>query len=277
MLERLLSSRHWCGDSVSFSQEDLNDAERRKNGHKPRPKGKIPYLPDRGATLPELREWLSNACGLPEEVRVDTVIRPGREPEDPVTMILSNQTKLRCAHQSRLLQPKTLQAFLASESDGIAQPAYLSPAEVGDVYTAFCRLGTASARSDPVADLHERLAAFVDLCDEMQGSLNLEDRYVTIEAIRKRMPFDRSVAIAMRNGQPEYRPVLLVDTAITTRYVRASEWVVYLRFIVGRIVDESGLVARMAELGATRIHPQAWNSDRSHKTHLVFYELPEDT
>jgi hypothetical protein len=261
---------------MSFSEDDLKAAERSKNGHKPRPKGKIPYLPDRSATLPELREWLSNACGLPEEVRVDTVIRPGREPEDPVTMILSNSTKLRCAHQSRLLQPKTLQAFLASESDGIAQPAYLSPAEVGDVYTAFCRLGTASARSDPVADLHERLISFVDLCDDLEGSLNLEERYVTIETIRRRLPFDRSIALGMKGGQPECRPVLLVDTRHHKRYVRASEWVVYLRFVVGRTVDESGLVARMSELGSPRCEPQAWNGDRSHKTHLVFYELPED-
>ncbi len=80
----------------------------------------------------------------------------------------------------------------------------------------------------------------------------------------------------MKNGKAEVEPVVLVDQADERRYVRASEWVTYLRFVLGWTVEGSGLVARMAELGSERVDPQAWNSDRSHKTHLVFYSLPEN-
>jgi hypothetical protein len=258
-------------DPVSAS-----DADRIEKRGKPRPKGKIPFLPDRSATFSELREWLSAAIGLPNEIRVDTVVRAGRDIEDPLTIALSNDMKMRCSHQKRLQQARTLQAFLASESDGIADAPYLSPAETGDVYKALCRLGTTAAKADPIDDLHERLMTFVGICREIRGSLARAARYLTIERIRAQRPrFDRSTALG-RNGEPEARPIVLVDLDGAARYIRASEWLTYLRFVLGQTVDPSRLVAQMAELGSERMPIQAWNLDRSHKTHLVFYSLPED-
>jgi hypothetical protein len=238
----------------------------------PRPKGKIPWAPERDATISEMREWLSNAIGLPGGVRVETVFRAGRDAEDPLTIVLSNGTKMRSSRQKTLQQARTLQAFLASESDGVAQPCYLSPAEVGDVYTVLCRLGTAAAKVDAVADLRERLAGFLSRSEELFGSLGYEARYATIEAARMRPLFDRLAAL---NGS-DSRPVVVVDQESNARYIRASEWVAYLRFTVGHTVNESRLVAQMSEIGSERVEPQAWNADRSHKTHLVFYSVPED-
>jgi hypothetical protein len=257
------------GAMTPISADDLEPRDKPPKGRR------IARPPGRDAPLSEVREWLSVSAGLPPVVRVDTVLRPGRDPEDPVTLALSNGLKLRCSHQARLQQPRTLQAFLASESDGIAQPAYLSPSEVGEFYTQLCRLGNAAARVDPVADLAERLTAFVALCDVVPGSIrDVARRYVSIEAVRMRPAFDRGVAMGMTNGTPQYRPALLADDR--SRYVRASEWAVYLRFVVGWTVHESELVARMTELGSERVEPQAWNADRSHKTHLVFYAIPKD-
>jgi hypothetical protein len=190
--------------SHGFSDEDLDAIERRKNGDKPRPKGKIPYLPDRTATLPELREWASNAAGLPPEVRVETITRPGRDPSDPLSIYLSNGVELRCEHQKQLQMPRTLQAFLASESDGIAQPSYLSPAEVGDFYIALCRLGTAAARTNARSALSEQLAAFVELTAEVPGSIvDRARRYDMLQTLRARPTFDR----ADRPAGVERRPV----------------------------------------------------------------------
>jgi hypothetical protein len=251
-----------------YTEDDLNQAQ-----GKP-PKGrKIPYPPGRDATFPEIREWASNAAGLSVNVRIEAVPRQGREPEDPLTIVLSNGMRLRCPHQSRLQQPRTLQAFLTSESDGIAQPPYLSPAEVGDFYTQLCRLSTVAARSDPVADLHERLLMFVDRTEEMFGEMK---NYEVLMELRARPLFDRNAAQGMKSErQPEFRPVLLNDNG--KRYVRASEWVTYLRFVHGWTVNESQLVGRMAELGSERSDPQMWNEDRSHKVHLVFYSVPEES
>ena len=274
LFARMHGARNWRSP-LSVSPITDDDADRL--GKKP-PKGrKTPYPPEREATLSEVREWLSNAAGLPPEVRIETVVRAGHEPEDAVTVVLSNSMKLRCSHQSRLQQARTLQSFLQSETDGIALPHYLTPAEVGDFFGQLCRLGTASSRSDPVADLHERLMMFVGLCEEIIGSIvDHAARYMTIEAIRSRPSFDRAAAQDMKNGSPEVQPIVLVDQEDGRRYVRALEWVAYLREVLKWPVNESKLVARMAELGSERVDPQAWNPDRSHKTHLVFYSLPEN-
>lgn len=238
---------------------------------KPRKNGKLPPAPGRDEPLSLLRQWLSDASGLPAEVRIETVIRSGQEPEDPITLVLSNRTLMRCPHQSRMQSAKTLQAFLASASDGIALPHYLSPAEVGDYYSALCRMSAATSKADPVGDLRERLATYVALCQPLYGALDIEGRFATIEACRSRPVFDRAAA----EKRSDALPVRVVD-GDRQNWIRASEWVCWLRFAQGRTVDESGLVARMAELGSERSDPQAWNSDRSRKVHLVFYSIPED-
>lgn len=253
-------------------ESDADDIERRKNGAKPRPKGKIPHPPSREEPLSEVRQWLSDAAGLPPEVRIEVVIRSGTEPEDPLTVVLSNKIQMRCPHQSRLQQARTLQAFLASASDGIAMPPYLGPAEVGDFYTALCRMSAAVAHPNSVADLRERLAQYVGLCEPLHGSIHRSQRYTTLEAMKARPSFDRSSI----EGRAPDRPVVLLDGVEKRRYIRASEWVAWLRFAQGRTVDESGLPALMTELNSERVDPQAWNSDRSHKVHLVLYSLPED-
>ena len=48
----------------------------------PRKRGLIPPLPDRDAPFSVLRGWVSDAIGLPPTVRVETVVRHGRDDED---------------------------------------------------------------------------------------------------------------------------------------------------------------------------------------------------
>ena len=260
---------------TEYDDDDFDRAAGRKG--KPRPKGKIPYRPDRSEALPMWRDWISNAFGLPPEVRVETAIRSGMDDADPLTVVLSNGVKMRCPHQKRLQAPASLQAFLASSSNGIAQPLRLSEAEAGDVFVALCVIGTTPEASDPAADLQENLGAYVGIAVALEGSLDLEQRYVTLAQLKARPAFDRKAADDIRAGQPNgARPAVLLDTIFRRRYVRASEWIAYLRHYVGQTVDPSALVARMAEIGCLRDHPQAWNSDRSHKHNVVLYSLPED-
>jgi len=184
---------------------------------------------------------------------------------------------MRCAHQKRLHAPTSLQAFVASSSNGIAQPERLTPAQAGDVFVALCVIGTTPAAiADPAADLREHLEAFVKLGESVHGSLDYEHRYTTILALKNRPSFDRAVADGMRMGAPTDRPVVLADPTFAKRYVRASEWITYLRHVVGQTVDPSALAARMLEIGCERSQPQAWNADRSNKVNLVFYSIPAD-
>lgn len=257
--------------SPDYSEEDIDRAD----GAKPRPKGKIPYLPDRSASLPELRQWLSVSIGLPPQVKVQSVHRPGRDDNDPLSITLSNDLVLRCAKQKRLQMARSLQSFLASESDGIASAPYLSPPEVGDVYIALCRLGTAGERIDPVADLQEQIGGFLAIGGPYRGTLALGQRYDTLLALKAMPRFDRTAAMAMREGLPTARPVIITD-AEDDRHLRASEWVTYLRFVIGRVVDERRLVAEMREAGSERVDVQAWNGNRTHKLRAIFYSVPAE-
>lgn len=259
------------------SADDMVRAKREREPAKPRPKGKIPYRPARSEPLPVWKDWLSNALGLPPEVRVEAVLRHGQDDADPLIVVLSNGMKMRCPHQKRLQVPASLQAFVASASNGVAQMDRLNQAEAGDVFVAMCVLGTSPAQADPAADLQEHLAAFVVLGSHFEGSLDLEHRYDTIDRLKSRPMFDRKAADDVRAGKPNGgTPVVLLDKILARRYVRAMEWITYLRHYVGQTVDPSALVARMAEISSERVHPQAWNSDRSRKVNVVLYTLPED-
>ena len=217
-----------------------------------------------------LRQWVSNAIGLPPTVRVEAVTRFGRDDEDSLSISLSNNVVIRCNRQKRLQSPGPFQAFFASESDGLCQPKYLSRAECGDVYVALCRLGTADAAASELDMLRERLDMFADMCDIIPASLLPPDRYVTIAALKQRPTYD-----AKQPGRA--RPVVIVDTPWGKRFVRQVEWVSYLRVIHGQVVNEAVLEGRMKELGGPRHALQAWDSGRHNKVALVFYELPTDT
>jgi hypothetical protein len=246
----------------SFSDEDVEPVG------KARPKGHLPYLPSRDASFSVLRQWVSNAIGLPPQVKVESVTRYGRDDDDSLNISLSNDVQIRCNRQKRLQSPGPFQAFFASESDGLCQPKYLSRAEVGDVFVALCRLGTADAAASELDILRERLDMFVAMCDLHHGSLLPQWRFVTISALKQRAIYDPKV--------PRSQPVLVNDMEWHKQLIRPIEFVAYLRVIHGQTVNESTLEGRMTEMGGARHSLQAWDGAREHKVKLVFYELPQD-
>lgn len=252
-----------------MTDDSWSSAEELEKQGKPRPKGSLPYLPSREASFSTLRGWVSDAIGLPPQVRVEVVQRYGRDDEDSLSIALSNNVVIRCNRQKRLQSPGPFQAFFASESDGLCQPKYLSRAECGDVYVALCRLGTADAAASELDTLRERLDMFVAMCDVTQASLMPQWRYVTIAALKQRATYD-----AKTPGRAS--PVLIIDMQWGKRFVRQVEWVSYLRIVHGQVVNESTLEGRMKELGGARHSLQAWDSGRNTKVKMVLYELPTD-
>jgi hypothetical protein len=234
----------------------------------PRKRGLIPPLPDRDAPFSVLRGWVSDAIGLPPTVRVETVVRHGRDDEDSLTISLSNDLVLRCNRQKRLMSPGPFSAFFASESDGLCQPKYLGRGEVADVFVALCRLGTAEAKATEVDILRERLDMFVEMCDVFPASLSGPDRYITISHLRTRRAYDPHA--------PATSPVLVVDDKVGKRYIRTVEFVAYLRVIHGQTVNEATLPSRMHEAGCPRQALQAWDIGRHKKVAMVFFELAPD-
>lgn len=236
---------------------------------KARKRGLIPPLPDRDAPFSVLRGWVSDAIGLPPTVRVETVVRHGRDDEDSLTISLSNDMVLRCNRQKRLMSPGPYSAFFASESDGLCQPKYLGRGEVADVFVALCRLGTAEAKATEVDILRERLDMFVEMCDPFPASLSGPDRYITISHLRSRPTYDPHM--------PQHKPVLVTDHKVGKRYIRTVEFVGYLRVIHGQTVNEATLPSRMHEAGCPRQALQAWDLGRHKKVAMVFFELASDS
>jgi hypothetical protein len=252
-------------DDDTFGPADIEPPDKARKG------GKLPPLPDRDAPFSAVRHWVSDAIGLPPTVRVETVVRYGRLDDDSLAISLSNDVVIRCDRQKRLQAPGTFQAFFASESDGLCQPKYYRRDEVGDVFIALCRLGTADTAASELEAFSERLDMFVGMCDKFPASLRPPERYSTISKLRARPTYDPKY-----NGIDPHPPVLVVDEGWGKRFIRHTELVGYLRVIHGQTVDERVMPGRMREVGGDRHNLQAWAPDRSQKIHLVFYELPPE-
>lgn len=264
--------------SRGFTHDDITpDPEPRpgRNSH-------LPHLPDREASFSAVRQWLSNAIGLPPTVRVDSVTRFGRGDDDALALTLSNDLVIRCDRQKRLQSPGALQAFFASESDGLCRTKFLTRAECGDVYIAMCALATAAAEQDELSELRERLDGFVQMCDPVHASLQPDYRYATLRRLQARPEYDRAAASDAKKGKaPQLQPVLVADhewgkDTGTTYLVRHSEFITQLRVVHMQTVADNFLKGRMSELGCVYHALQAHGPGRRGHAALAFYELPSD-
>lgn len=247
------------------------------------PKGrKLPYMPDREASFSEMRQWLSNAIGLPKAVRVESVIRYGRGDEDVLTIGLSNDTVIRCDRQKRLMTPASLQSFFTSESDGMCRPQYLSRPECGEVYMVLCALATAAAAQDDSVELRERLESFVLLCEPVFKSLVPEFRYETLRALQSRPVYDRLAATEVKRGRALVTlPVVLSDSEWSAGpeivyLIRHSEFITQLRSVHMQVISDSTLKGRMQEIGCVQHTFQGFSSGRAHHVSMILYQLPGD-
>lgn len=239
----------------------------------PRKGGTIPHLPGREATFSELRGWLSNAIGLPPAVKVDTVMRFGRDEDDALVLTLSNDSVIRCNRQKRLQTPAGFRAWAASESDGLCRPGHLKPAEVGDIYVAMCALATASVEQDEMSELRERLQSFVAMCEVVHGSLTPEYRYNTLRRLQARDEYDRAAATEGKKGRTTVLPVLVADHEWHAYLVRHSEFITQLRVVHMQVVPDTWLKGRMAELGCQYHSLQAHGPLRRGHASMTFYQL----
>lgn len=251
----------------SFKPEDFEPEEAARKG------GTIPYLPGRDAPFSVLRQWVSNAIGLPPTVKVDTVTRFGRDEDDALVLTLSNDTVIRCNRQKRLHSPPSFRAWLASESDGLCRTTHLKPGEVLDIYVALCALATAAVEQDEMSELRERLQSFVAMCEVMHGSLTPEYRYNTLRRLQKRDEYDRSAATEGKKGRTTVRPVLVADHEWKTYLVRHSEFITQLRVVHMQVVPDTWLKGRMAELGCEYHALQAHGPGRRGHASMTFYQL----
>ena len=117
-----------------FGPDDLDAAEARKNGPKPRPRGKLPYLPD-GADHEALCDWLTLAFRPPAGWRISGFERTSRDKADPATLMVRNGRESRAyrfKQQSDLtMRPRPV---VVAASDGWLDMPRTSPAPRSRTY-----------------------------------------------------------------------------------------------------------------------------------------------
>ena len=231
-----------------------------QNG-KPRKGGKLPWMPDWEAPLPEQRQWLNLAFNPRNGAEFDNIVRHGRGLSDPADVIFrapaGNVLTYRFPEQRALAKPTNLRSSIVALTDGMCRPPHMTPAEAGDVWAMICTVAAVDAEQDAVADFAEDLEHYLRVCEtEGRYSLTQPYRYDALLALRARGTFERRHASLMASVTDEHqwtrRPIMLIDKATKDRWIRVGELGVYLRHVVSMQLGRGMLDGRMAELGHQR-------------------------
>jgi hypothetical protein len=240
-------------------------------------------LPGHGATLGEVRDWLTAALGPPPGYAVAEFTRAGRQRGDPCRLTLEapggGRVSFRWNEQRELASASSLRASLYSQCDGLLRMASLSKAELEDVWAALCSLALVLTEQDERDEMAEWLAGFLAVADPLTGyTLTPAGRPDALAAIRERTRFTRRTALELSDPQIDpstvAHPTVVVDRADGSRWIRASELATYVRHVIGVGIAQGTLDARIGEIDARRVPIEV----RVGKWHpkLVLYQLPED-
>jgi hypothetical protein len=266
---------------LTLRKGDREEIER--DAGKPRPKGTLPYMPDRDAPLSVLREWLTRAFAPPPGYSFDSFERHGRRLSDPAWTSFrtpaGGEVRFRYPEQRALAKPANLRSSVVSITDGLCRMGPVTNPEASDIWSALCSIAHVVANQDEVEEFREHLDSFIRVV-EPEGRYTLEPpgRYDTLIGLQERGQFERRHALAMATEADEYkwslRPVLLIDHQTGERWVRVIELSAYLRVVVGMQLGHGVLDGRMSELGAVRQRFEVRNG-KTHP-HCSLYRLPAD-
>jgi hypothetical protein len=249
-----------------------DDIRKPEDLDKPRPKGKLPYLPDDFSTDP-LRNWLTIACRPLPGWRVWGFTRAGRGRNDPCSLILAGpageRSEVRFNTQVGLRsQPRIT---LAAMTDSVLRLPPLSKTEVEDLWIALCGLGAVVEAQDERDEAREWVEEMVRVSEPLTGySLVRETRHDALMALKDRGEFSRLHAQELLRRPDRdwpHRPTRLIDARTEEQWLRAGETAVYVRHIIGvNNLPTATLRARFDEIGvrATHFqdhrppHPKAW-------------------
>ena len=213
----------WASSSDIANRERERKAEQEPPELEPakgksKAKRQLPYPPDRDAPLADLRAYVRRAMGLPDVIRVDEVVRHGPRVYDPLVIKLSNGARVVFDSQGDVTAPRMWRNVVQTATAGIAKPATLTGAELGDVLWALCVISTTTAEARVEDDLQELVNELVDMAEPVHGTLvEVEPRYLLLGALKERPLYD---ATDKGNASP---PALVVDTRTGRHYLRSRE------------------------------------------------------
>jgi hypothetical protein len=265
---------------MPLSEDDLD-----RKPDKKRPKGNLPYLPDRNAPLSDWRAWVTRAFGPPDGYEFDSFIRHGKESlSNPAVVVFTTpvggEVRWRFPEQRALAKTSNVRASVVSVTDGLCRMPPLNANEASDVWVALCTLAHNVAQHDEVAEFREKLDTFQRLADvERRYTLHPSGRFDALVALQARGLFEarhaRLVATESDEAKWSRRPVVLVDSHDKVRWIRVPELATYLRHVVGERLGHGMLDGLMSEIGADRIYHEVRNG--AAHPHGNFYRLPPDS
>lgn len=268
---------------TGISDDDLDEIERKSRTDKSRPKGTMPYLPDRDAPLSQWREWITRALSPPSGYAFDEFERHGRRLSDPAYVQLrtpaGGAVRYRFPEQRALAKSTNLRASVVSITDGLCRMGNLTGPEKDDVWAALVIVAHVAAEQDEVEEFREWVESYLRVTEpEARYTLNPPGRYDALMALQARGSFERRhaqlIATEVDERKWSRRPVLLVDSETDRHWVRVNELATYLRHVIGQPLGHGVLDGRMSEIGAPRIAYEVRNGN-SHPR-MTFYRLASD-
>ena len=224
----------------------------------PKPaKGKrtLPWLPDYGAPLGEVRDWLTVALGFPPGSTSRTSSATAAAKTDACVLVVStpaaaaantgstNNANCRC-------RPSCARHHVARPTGWRGRGAHQGRAE--DVWIALVTLATDHGAADQ-GRRDPRLARTSSWAPRAPGRQTLEGegQFDALQAWRDRPSSTRTAAQHVAALRDDERPVLLVDSQTGRRYVRASDAATYVRHVVAGVgpILAGDAERRMAGIG----------------------------
>lgn len=248
----------------------------------PKPKGKrqLPWLPDYGAPLGEMRDWLTVALGFPPGFFVEDFIRHGRGRTDPCVLVMSTPGGGSIEYEideQRMLSSASIRSTITSITDGLARMRSLTKAEYEDVWTALVTLATITVRQTQTDETRDWLDRFLRATTELTGYTleGADQQFEALQAIRERPTFTRNAAANVAALGDYERPVQFVDAQTSRRYTRASDAATFVRHAINAgPVSQGTLNGRMAGIGIEVLTLEVRRADTHPR--LVLYRLPQE-
>jgi hypothetical protein len=233
---------------------DFTEADLDRKQQKPRPKGRLPWLPDEMTAEP-LRAWLTLAFRPPQGWSVAGVERAGREETDPCALIVQNgrEAKRFRFAQQRKLATTPRQAALAVSDGWLAVP-HLTAGEVEDVWAALCTLGRVLSEHDEIDEMRASIESMLPATAPLSGhSLVPDGRHEALMAIKQAGQFMKGDALQLLRGAEDryqQRPLRFLDSQTGEQWLRVGETATYLRWVLGiEPLSPATMRARLVEIG----------------------------
>lgn len=229
------------------------------------PLDSAPYL----ATIDMAGGWAPARC--------KAVRRYGLGGEDPLTVHLTNGIVVRVEKQGAILGTATAwsQAVLLATRGG-ATPPTMKTQERSDLLRSLCFIAEEPGVYRDVDNLLDAVVAMLEIAEPVKAYTltTAVNRYALIRYLNQRPDWPSRPGALVTT-----QPVVIVDAANDTRYLRAAEVRAHIATRELKIPSPQ-MAARMAEIGITHraIHGReariAGHGTRV-TAHAVLYELPE--